>query len=138
MPTAPPVPLAGVSEAALRGAELREGAPLEPGARLPCTVSFTRGQERAVALTVAGLPPARPPPVSGPAAGRHGVWQGWYMGGMHGSSPRLCDIPKRRCKLRHITSWIVQGAAMNERAAHSPLQLLSVTAAASVSHGCSF
>ncbi len=105
VPAAPPAPLAGVSEAALRGAELREGAPLEPGARLPCTVSFTRGQERAVALTVAGLPPARPPPVPGPLLGGTGSGKaaprmtpgpsrgGWAVGvrcaGMHGASPQL-------------------------------------------------
>jgi len=86
VPAAPPAPLAGVSEAALRGAELREGAPLEPGARLPCTVSFTRGQERAVALTVAGLPPARPPPVPGPLLG--GVGSGK-------AAPRMTPGPSR-------------------------------------------
>ncbi|KAK9825468.1 hypothetical protein WJX81_005951 [Elliptochloris bilobata] len=55
---APPTPLAGVSEAALRARELREGAELDPGPRLPCTVSFSRGQERSVALSVAGMPPS--------------------------------------------------------------------------------
>ena len=59
MAAAPPPPLASVSEAALRGCELREGADLDPGPRLPCTVSFVRGQERSVALSVAGMPPVR-------------------------------------------------------------------------------
>lgn len=65
MAAAPPAPLAGVNEAALRGRELREGADLDPGPRLPCTVSFVRGQERSVALSVAGMPPVRLlPPLS--------------------------------------------------------------------------
>ena len=83
MAAAPPPPLASVSEAALRGCELREGADLDPGPRLPCTVSFVRGQERSVALSVAGMPPVRLPAMSRGGAPR-GAGCGRSLSGVPG------------------------------------------------------
>ena len=38
--------------------EIREGLEVELGRRLPCSVSFTRGQERGVHFAIVGLPQA--------------------------------------------------------------------------------
>ena len=53
-------PLEGVGDTAHRSPEPREGALLELRSRVPCTVSFARGQEHAVHFALAGLRPVRP------------------------------------------------------------------------------
>ncbi len=49
-------PLGDLSEEAIKGREIREGLEVALHARLPCSVSFTRGQERSVQFAIVGLP----------------------------------------------------------------------------------
>ena len=49
-------PLGDVSEEAMKEREVREGLEVELHRRLPCSVSFTRGQERSVHFAIVGLP----------------------------------------------------------------------------------
>ena len=52
-------PLGELSEEAIKGREIREGLEVALHARLPCSVSFTRGQERSVQFAIVGLPQVR-------------------------------------------------------------------------------
>ena len=49
-------PLGDLSEEAMKEREVREGLEVELHRRLPCSVSFTRGQERNVHFAIVGLP----------------------------------------------------------------------------------
>ena len=49
-------PLGDLSEEAMKEREVREGLEVELHRRLPCSVSFTRGQERSVQFAIVGLP----------------------------------------------------------------------------------
>ena len=49
-------PLGDLSEEAMKEREVREGLEVELHRRLPCSVSFTRGQERSVHFAIVGLP----------------------------------------------------------------------------------
>ena len=57
-------PLGDLSEEAMKEREVREGLEVELHRRLPCSVSFTRGQERSVHFAIVGLPQVRGAPVS--------------------------------------------------------------------------
>ena len=52
-------PLGDLSEEAMKEREVREGLEVELHRRLPCSVSFTRGQERSVHFAIVGLPQVR-------------------------------------------------------------------------------
>ena len=52
-------PLGDLSEEAMKEREVREGLEVELHRRLPCSVSFTRGQERNVHFAIVGLPQVR-------------------------------------------------------------------------------
>ena len=52
-------PLGDVSEEAMKEREVREGLEVELHRRLPCSVSFMRGQERSVHFAIVGLPQVR-------------------------------------------------------------------------------
>lgn len=52
-------PLGPVTEARLRSSEVHEGASVELLEPLPCSVAFSRGQERSVLLAAHGMPRVR-------------------------------------------------------------------------------